>query len=286
MNKILITGANGQLGSCLREVLEDNKRYKVNFTDVAELDICDSNKVEAYFKQEGPFDFVINCAAFTAVDNAESQRELAHQINAIGPENLAKAADQSNGVFVQISTDYVFDGESEVPYKEEDLTDPINYYGTSKRAGELASIENNKRSIVIRTSWLYSQYNKNFVKTMLYLGAAKDKLTVVDDQIGAPTHALDLAKAIMTIIDHSNPEFGLFHYSNKGYISWFDFATAIMELANLACQVDPVPSSAYPTPAKRPKFSKLALNKIESTYNLSIPNWKDSLSDCIQSLNK
>ena len=268
-NKILVTGANGQLGTELKKLLPD-----AVFTDVAELDITNLEAVK-HFVTKNNIETIINCAAYTAVDKAEDDVELAQKINEDGPRNLAL----SGAKIIHISTDYVFDGKNYQPYLPEDGTNPISVYGKTKRAGELAVLDNAKVAVIIRTAWLYSAHGNNFVKTMRRLGAEKDSLNVVVDQIGSPTFAGDLAKAIVAILPQMNESNkGIYHYTNEGVCSWYDFATEIMSLSGLSCKVKPIPSSAYPTKAARPFYSVLSKEKIKSVFNLEIPHWKKSLS--------
>ena len=272
-NKILVTGANGQLGTELKKLLPN-----AIFTDVENLDITDFKSVES-FVNENQIDIIINCAAYTAVDNAEDNFELAKKINEIGPKNLAL-----NGAkIIHISTDYVFDGTNHQPYSPEDKTNPISVYGQTKRAGELAVLENAQIGIVIRTAWLYSAHGNNFVKTMRRLGAERESLNVVADQIGSPTFAGDLAEAITSILPQlSKNNNGIYHYTNEGVCSWYDFATEIMNESGISCKVNPIPSSAYPTKAKRPFYSVLDKSKIKQTFCIKIPHWKEGLKKCLK----
>ena len=284
IKKILVTGANGQLGNECRKIAQHINGVEFVFTDVEELSITDEVAIEKKFAQYH-FDYCINAAAYTAVDNAEKDKDIAYEINANAVGYLASACKKYNCKFIHISTDYVFDGEKENGYLEEDTTGPINVYGSSKLLGEQLALEKNPQTIVIRTSWVYSYFGKNFVKTMMKLMQEKSEINVVSDQIGKPTYAADLAGAIFKIILSSN-EFkpGMYHYSNKGVISWYDFAMAIKEIGNYNCQINPIPSSAYPVPAKRPHYSILITDKIESVYGIDIPHWKESLKKCMQLL--
>ncbi len=281
---ILVTGANGQLGNECRTLAAARTDAHFIFTDVAELSITDEAAINAMFSKNN-FDYCINAAAYTAVDAAENDIEMSRAINATAVGYLAKACNKYNCKLIHISTDYVFDGENEFGYKEEDKTAPINVYGITKLEGEQLAFENNAQTIVIRTSWVYSFHGKNFVKTMMRLMQEKEEINVVADQIGKPTYAADLASAIFNIIFSSSTFItGIFNYSNQGVISWFDFATAIKEIGGYACKINPIPSSAYPVPAKRPHYSILLTDKIETTYNIHIPHWKDSLEKCMQLL--
>ncbi len=286
--KILITGANGQLGSEIKVLTKKYPDWQFYFTDVDVLDITDENAVKVYFKQNQP-DFVINCAAYTAVDKAESDIETAEKVNALAPKLLAKYAKKTGSKLIHISTDYVFDGEAYVPYSEGNKVNPKCIYGKTKLQGEINCFEENPESLVIRTSWLYSTFGNNFVKTMLRLAGERDKLNVVFDQVGTPTNAADLADAILSIIQISEKEKrrfvpGIYHYSNEGVASWYDFAKAIFEIACVKCEVLPVLSDQFPTPAKRPNFSVLNKSKIKNTFDIKIPYWKESLKICLEKL--
>ncbi len=275
----LITGANGQLGSELRELLTTSQAC---FTDYEDLDICNEEEVRA-FVQAGGYTAIINCAAYTAVDAAEDDAEKAHLINVVGPANLAKT-----GVpVIQVSTDYVFDGLNHRPYRESDLTAPVSVYGVTKLDGELAVLEHAQTAIIIRTAWLYSSFGKNFVKTMQALGANRESLQVVWDQAGTPCYAADLAQAIVDILPQiKEGQKEVYHYSNEGVCSWYDFAREIMEISHLNCEVYPIPAAQYPTKATRPSYSVLDKAKIKADFNISIPHWKQSLVRCIEKLSK
>ena len=282
---ILITGANGQLGSELKFLVSNNVNKDTNyfFTDKDELDITNLDAIRE-FVEKNSIDTIINCAAYTAVDKAEEEEELAYKINRDGVKNLATIAKEKNSKLIHISTDYVFDGRSHTPLKEEDEVNPQGVYAKSKRAGEEEIIKiNPKDSIIIRTSWVYNSDGKNFVNSMLKLGKERDKLRVVCDQIGTPTYARDLARAILKIIDSSykNDNGEIFHYSNEGNCSWYDFAQAIFEISNIDCKVEPIGTKDYPTPAKRPQYSVLNKDKIKNRFNLEIPYWRDSLKSCL-----
>ncbi|MBW6535026.1 MAG: dTDP-4-dehydrorhamnose reductase [Mariniphaga sp.] len=286
--KILITGAYGQLGNELKELSVNYPEWQFLFTDVDSLDITNEREVEVFFLENDP-DFVVNCAAYTAVDKAESDEETTRKVNALAPEILARAAKQQNAGFIHISTDYVFNGNSFLPYTENNPVQPLGVYGKTKHDGEMRSLDSNPKTIIIRTSWLYSSYGNNFVKTMLRLGKEREMLKVVFDQIGTPTFAGDLAKAILHIIKFykDDPEKyspGIYHFSNEGVASWYDFAKAIFELALINCKVLPVLTEEFPTAAKRPNYSVLNKSKIKATFNLEIPYWKDSLKICINKL--
>ncbi|MEE3423638.1 MAG: dTDP-4-dehydrorhamnose reductase [Succinimonas sp.] len=271
-NSILVTGSNGQLGTELRKLLPD-----AVFADVAELDITDAGAVNA-FVSENQIETIINCAAYTAVDKAEDEEDLAYRINATGPENLAKTGCR----LVHISTDYVFNGESCVPYTASHETAPLSAYGRTKLAGERLILENNSRAVIIRTAWLYSSHGSNFVKTMRKLGETRDSVNVVNDQIGTPTFAGDLAAAILAIIPRINEETaGIYHYTNEGVCSWYDFAYEIMELSGYSCRVRPISSAEYPAKAHRPGYSLLDKSLIKKVFKIEIPYWKESLKKCL-----
>lgn len=281
MSNILVTGSSGQLGSEIKE-LSNAYHDTFVFTDRTILDITDKEAVETIIEKEA-IDTIINCAAYTAVDKAESDVENADKINHQAVKNLAQIAKEKSIKLIHISTDYVFDGKNYKPYEEDDQTNPNGIYGKTKLAGEKAIQEiAPKDTIMIRTSWVYSSYGNNFVKTMLNLGKTKEKLTVINDQVGTPTYARDLAKAILDIIPQINndkPE--IYHYSNEGVISWYDFAKEIMKMTKLPCKIEPIATKDYPTPAKRPHFSLLNKTKIKERYQVEVPFWKDSLYDCL-----
>ena len=269
----LITGCNGQLGTELKKRIPD-----AICADVDMLDITDSAAVQK-FVRENNVDLIINCAAYTAVDRAEDDIELATKINVDGPRNLAKTGAR----IIHISTDYVFDGMGHVPYSPDDETNPISVYGKTKRAGELAVLNNASVAVVIRTAWLYSPYGNNFVKTMRRLGAEKESINVVSDQIGTPTYAGDLADAIVQIIPQMTREnSGVYHFTNMGVCSWYDFASEIMEMSGLKCAVNPIKSSDYPTRAVRPFYSVLDKSKIQNVFNIKIQHWKKGLEKCLK----
>ena len=286
--KILVTGVYGQLGSELKELTGNYPDGTFLFTDVDSLDITNEAAVQDYFQEKQPT-FVVNCAAYTAVDKAESDRELARKINAIAPGILAKAAKNTGAKIIHISTDYVFNGQAFQPYTEADSVEPTGVYGETKLEGEQQCLNENPDSIIIRTSWLYSSYGNNFVKTMMRLGAERDSLNVIFDQVGTPTYAGDLAGAILSIIETTEKEQGkfvpgIYHYSNEGVASWYDFAKAIFEITEIACTVNPILTKDYPTPAKRPHYSVLNKSKIKDTFDIKIPYWRDSLHLCIKKL--
>lgn len=283
MKKILVTGANGQLGQCLQKISSQFEEFEFIFTDSETLDITNKEEVNDFFWQNTP-DFCINAAAYTAVDLAETDVEKAFLVNADGTENLAEACAENNAQFIHVSTDYVFDGENNLAYTEEDFTNPLGVYGASKLAGDELALEVNPCSVILRTSWVYSEFGKNFVKTMLNLFATKEELSIVADQFGQPTNANDLAEAIMKIIKSEKITPGIFNFSNLGRISWFDFAEKIAELSEAKIKLNAIETSQYPTPAKRPKNSVLDLDKISKTYAIQLKPWEESLEDCVQIL--
>ncbi|MEO8770842.1 MAG: dTDP-4-dehydrorhamnose reductase [Ferruginibacter sp.] len=278
---ILVTGANGQLGTEFRKLAEKNTTDAFFFVGKDELSITNTAAIENYFSKHS-FTHCINCAAYTAVDKAETEKELAYDVNAKAAGYLAAVCKKYHTQFIHVSTDYVFDGNGIVPYKESDQTNPMGIYGASKLKGETEVFKNNDQSIVLRTSWVYSSYGKNFVKTMLRLMKEKESIGVVNDQYGSPTYAADLAEAILTIISSNNEITpGIYNYCNEGIISWYDFALEIKKLTNSNCIVNPIDTASYPTPAKRPHYSVLDTKKIQQTFNVSIPAWKDSLKKCV-----
>ncbi len=282
IKNILVTGANGQLGSEIRVLSSSYPQYNFVFTDYQELSICDKAVIDTYFK-ENPVDCCINCAAYTAVDKAESDIETANSINGYAVGFLAEACNNHNALLIHISTDYVFDGNGKAPYPVDYPVNPVNVYGSSKLLGEKLAIEKNPSSIIIRTSWVYSSVGNNFVKTMLRLMKERESINVVNDQVGSPTYAADLASAIMQIVDSgkAGTAGGMYHYSNSGVISWFDFAIAIRDISQSKCHVNPVPTEGYPTPAKRPAYSVMDTSGITQVFDVSIPLWMDSLKKCM-----
>ena len=277
---ILVTGANGQLGQEFQQ-LEKNFP-SLNFLVVSknELSIADENAVDAFFKNN-QIDICINCAAYTAVDKAETDKETAIAVNAIAVGYLAKACKNLNAKFIHISTDYVFDGKGGKSFTENDQTNPVNFYGQTKLSGELNALKENEETIIIRTAWVYSSFGNNFVKTMIRLMNERESIGVINDQYGCPTFAADLAQAIMQIIVGNNFIAGIYHYSNKGKISWYDFAKEISQQINSHCVVNEITTSQFPTPASRPSYSVLDTSKIAETFNITIPEWKESLQKCL-----
>lgn len=280
---ILVTGSNGQLGKELQQFADSYPQFNFVFASREDLKLHHFGLVENFFIATKP-QYCINCAAYTAVDKAENEQEMAMLVNGEAVGNLAAVCKKYQTKFIHISTDYVFDGESETPYKEDDTTGPINTYGKSKLLGEQLCMKEDADAIIIRTSWVYSSFGHNFVKTMMRLMNERNELNVVSDQIGSPTYAADLAKAILDIISSGKWERGIYHYSNEGKISWFEFAQAIKELTGSKAIVHPILTAEYPTPARRPKFSLLNKDKIKSTYAVAVPEWKESLQKCISIL--
>jgi dTDP-4-dehydrorhamnose reductase len=293
---ILVTGANGQVGKEFRALTLQYPQYEFLFAGREDLAIENFDTVKKYFATNN-IHFCVNCAAYTAVDKAETEKENAFLINAAATGNLAAVCAVNNTQFIHISTDYVFDGTGKQPYKETDTTSPLGFYGQSKLKGEELVLQNNGAAIIIRTSWVYSSFGNNFVKTMLRLMKERESINVVDDQLGCPTYAADLAVAIMEIIkqcsirnvQYSRPTRSsgraIFNYCNAGIISWYNFAVAIKELTNSSCIVNPIRTSQYPTPAKRPQYSVLDTSLIKDTFGVTIPEWKKSLKNCLLLIN-
>ena len=280
---ILVTGANGQVGNEFRVLTDANPQYNFLFADKDELAIDNIEAVKNYFSNN-TINYCINCAAYTAVDKAEVEKENAFLINADAVGNLAAVCKKYSTQLIHISTDYVFDGTNKRPYKETDATNPMGIYGASKLKGEELALQNDPSVIIIRTSWVYSSFGSNFVKTMLRLMKEKENINVVNDQLGCPTYAADLAQCILKIIE-KDPAFhipySIFNYSNEGVINWYEFAVAIKELSNSNCIVNPIPTSQYPTPAKRPQYSVLDTERIKEVFAVSIPAWRESLEKCL-----
>ncbi|RUT70398.1 dTDP-4-dehydrorhamnose reductase [Flavobacterium cupreum] len=276
MEKILVTGSNGQLGSELRILSEKYPQFEWIFADRTQLSLDNLSILEDQLDADSP-DIIVNCAAYTAVDKAESEEELADTINHLAVGILADWSSKNNSKLIHVSTDYVFDGTSSTALTENAPTNPINVYGATKLAGEQLCLQKNPEAIILRTSWVYSGFGNNFVKTMSRLMIERDTLSVVNDQIGSPTYAADLAQAIITIITHSNWTGGIYNFSNEGEISWYEFALAIKEIGGYTCEVSGIPSSSYPTPAKRPAYSLLDKSKIKKEFQVAVPNYKESL---------
>jgi len=281
MIKILVIGGNGQLAQCLKNVVKNNDELHVDFQDLPYLDITDKQQLESYFLKN-EFDYCINCAAYTAVDLAEEQSDLAYAVNAEGPKNLAEVCKKYQVKLLHISTDFVFDGNKQTPYLETDMPNPLGVYGASKWQGERYIQEVMQDYFIIRTSWLYSEYGNNFMKTMLRLSETREEISVVSDQIGAPTYAGDLAEVLIKIILSSSTNYGVYHYSNSGVISWYDFAVEIFKQFGKKIDVKPIKTKDYPTAAKRPKFSALNTIKIENNFDCTIKDWQGSLNKVIQ----
>lgn len=280
---ILVTGCNGQLGNEIQLLEREYPQHQWYNTDVQELDITDVNAIRQ-FVLEHQIDGIINCAAYTAVDKAEEQEELCTKLNAEAPAYLASAVGSRGGWMIQISTDYVFDGTSHVPYVEDDDTCPNSVYGRTKLVGELNVQKLCEKSMIIRTAWLYSTFGNNFVKTMIRLGKERSELGVIFDQIGTPTYAHDLAHVIMTVVRKGIVP-GVYHFTNEGVISWYDFAKAIHRIAGIkTCHVRPLHTAEYPTPARRPHYSVLDKTKIKKVYGIEIPYWEESLRDCLEKI--
>lgn len=286
MKKIVVIGSNGQLGSCIQKLkAQYSSNFEFVFTDSKTCDISKIEDIENIFSEHKP-EFCINASAYTAVDLAEAESEKAFLVNTYAVGNLAEVCNEYKTTLIHVSTDYVFDGETNLDYSEDDFTSPNGVYGASKLKGEELALENNPKTIIIRTSWLYSEFNKNFVKTMLNLFSQKDELGVVADQFGQPTNANDLAEAIMSIIISPKKTFGVFHFSNYPETTWHGFASKIAELSNSKIIINEITTEQFPTPAKRPARSTMCLDKIEATYNIELNHWENSLSDCINILQK
>ena len=281
--KILVTGSNGQLGKELKKIETSFPQFDFTFLSREDLPVHHFEMVRSYFNVYHP-QYLINCAAYTAVDRAESEKDLAFQINGEAVGVLAAICKKNYTKLIHISTDYVFDGTASTPYKEDSPTNPKSVYGTSKLEGEKQALQFNPDSLIIRTSWMYSEYGKNFVKTMLKLLQENEEISVVNDQVGSPTYAADLADVIMQIIASQNWKAGIYNYSNEGIISWYDFAVAIKELMGSNCRINPIPTSQYPTPAKRPAYSVLDSAKIQEVFSVKLREWKQSLGICISRL--
>lgn len=274
--KILITGANGQLGSELRDILDKHSRYETYFLDRKQLPLDQTLIIPDILAMYQP-DIIIHAAAYTAVDKAESEPQQADIVNHIASEEIAQYCRLHGAKLIAISTDYVFDGNSDKALTEDAPVDPVNTYGLTKLKGEQAILKWHPESIIIRTSWVYSTYGNNFVKTMIRLMVERDEISVINDQIGSPTYAKDLAQAIVDILQSQAWVGGIYNYSNEGQLSWYDFAVAIKEIIGLDCKIHAIPTTQYPTPAKRPRYSLLDKSKIKRTFNVQVPNWKDSL---------
>jgi dTDP-4-dehydrorhamnose reductase len=279
---VLVTGANGQLGQAIQSVAGNFPTLDLIFCSSSELNITDTTNCESVFEKFKP-NFCINTAAYTAVDKAETEPEKAYTINVIGAQNLAQVCKTYDTVLLHVSTDFVFDGLANQPYLEDDVPNPTGVYGATKLQGEQAIESTWNKHFIIRTSWVYSQFANNFMKTMLRLASERDSLSVVSDQIGTPTNAVDLAECLLTIISTQHPTpntqhpFGIYNYSNEGQCSWYEFATEIFKQYQLSVNVNPIPSSAYPTPAKRPAYSVLHKSKIKTVFGINISNWQEQI---------
>lgn len=285
MMRILVTGAKGQLGSEIKKIAQELSDKEFIFADKKEMPLEDTEAINDFLNNTNP-DLILSAGAYTAVDKAETEKELSEKINHYAIDTISKWCTKKDAKLIHISTDYVFDGKSNALYKEDDLTSPINWYGETKLRGEKAIFYRSTNAVVIRTSWVYSEYGHNFVKTMLRLMKEHNEIGVVSDQIGTPTYARDLAKNILAIIDTENWKTGIYHYSNIGKISWYDFAVAIADFSKLTCKVNAVSSDQFPTEASRPQYSVLDKTKITSIYGVKIPEWKDSLKECLTILNQ
>lgn len=283
MSKILVIGAGGQLGQCLKVVAERRGITEIVFPPEKDANILNESGLNDLLAKEKPA-YVINCAAYTAVDKAEDELDLAKAINETGAAYLASACLANGATLVHVSTDFVFEGNEVKLLKEDDEAKPINVYGLTKLDGEKAVASILPAHFIIRTSWLYSEYANNFVKTMLKFGAERDELNIIADQVGTPTYAIDLANGIFDVITSSSSAYGIYHYSNEGVTSWFDFARAIFDISKTTVKVNPIPGSAYPTKATRPAFSVMDKSKIKNTFKLDIPYWRDSLVECIKQI--
>lgn len=283
--KILVIGSNGQLGSEIKSIASNYIKYSFTCVDVDELDITDLSEVEIFFMQND-YDYCINCAAFTAVDKSEEQLELASAVNICGPINLAEICKKNSIIFIHISTDFVFDGKKNYPYLENDIPQPLNVYGNTKLKGEEGIRKILHKYFIIRTSWLYSSYGNNFVKTMLRLSSERKSISVVNDQFGTPTYARDLALLLIKLIRDENRDYGLYHYSNDGVTSWYEFANTIFQYAKINIDLQPITSKEYPLPAVRPKYTVLDNTKIKKCLGIKVPNWRESLLDCMEVLSQ
>ena len=284
MIKALVTGGNGQLAQSLKDVVNHQDELDVDFQDLPDLDITNTQQLESYFSNN-ELDYCINCAAYTAVDLAEEQSDLAYAVNAEGPKYLAEVCQKHQVTLIHISTDFVFDGQKRIPYLETDAPNPLSVYGASKLQGERSIQETTEAYFIVRTSWLYSEYGKNFIKTMLSLSETLNEISVVSDQIGSPTYAGDLAEVLIQIVLSSSTNYGVYHYSNSGTISWYDFAVEIFKQFGKTIEVKPIKTKDYPTAAKRPKYSVLDTTKIKNNFNCTIKDWQGSLDKITQSNN-
>ncbi|MCB0821950.1 MAG: dTDP-4-dehydrorhamnose reductase [Bacteroidales bacterium] len=280
--KVLVTGGKGQLGQSIKKIAGLYPDVSFEYTDVEELDITNKEAISRYFEEKG-FTHLVNCAAYTAVDKAEEDSSFANLLNATAVGYLSQVCEMNNCMFIHISTDYVFDGKNFKPYKESDPMKPESAYGKTKAGGEQEALKNCNKAFVIRTSWLYSEFGNNFLKTILRLSSERDKLTIVADQIGTPTYATHLAKAIMElIINEAKSSSSIYHFSNEGVASWYDFALEIVNSSGNNCEVLPIPTEAYPLPARRPYYSVMSKDLFSNTFDYKIPHWKDGLHECLK----
>jgi dTDP-4-dehydrorhamnose reductase len=284
MSNIVVFGASGQLGQCLKNIAEAQQVDTIYFPAETEANILDNKALRKIFETYKPA-WCINCAAYTAVDKAEDDIDVARKINKTGAENLSSFCLEYNSVFIHISTDFIFEGDKPSPLVETDVAEPINIYGLTKLEGELEVTKVLKKYYILRTSWLYSEYGNNFVKTMLKLGSERDELKIIADQAGTPTYAMDLAACILDIISADSTAYGIYHYSNEGIASWYDFAKAIFDISGTKVKTLPIRTSEYPTRALRPAYSVMDKSKIKQTFNIEIPYWRDSLITCISKIN-
>lgn len=282
MTKTLITGSKGQVGQEFQLLAQKQTEFDFLFVDIEELDITDNQAVKAFFAENG-IEVCVNCAAYTAVDKAESAPEIAQKVNVEGAKNLAEACAANNALLIHLSTDYVYHNSQNTPFKEGDPTNPQGVYAQTKLDGDLIALETNPKTIILRTSWVYSTFGHNFVKTMLRLGRERAELSVIFDQIGTPTYARDIAQAILQVASAANQssQYGVYHFSNEGVSSWYDFAKAIFDIKGIECKVKPIETKDYPTPAKRPPFSVLNKGKIKADFGIEIPHWRESLEACL-----
>jgi dTDP-4-dehydrorhamnose reductase len=278
MLTVLVTGKGGQLAKCIENIAPKYPDLIFIFKSSLELDLTNYDNIISVFNAVGTFDYCVNCAAYTAVDKAESETQNAYDVNVLGSKNLAEACRKYDITLVHISTDFVFDGGASQPYAEDSFTNPLGVYGTTKLKGEDAIVETLEEYFIFRTSWLYSEYGNNFLKTMLKFGVERDEISVVSDQIGSPTYAKDLAEVILKIIESRDTNYGLYNYSNEGVVSWYDFANEIFKISNSCIKLNKIETKDYPTPALRPKYSVLDISKIKKTLGIEIHNWKASLA--------
>jgi len=283
MSNIVVFGASGQLGTCLKTLANAQGITNIFFPLESEANILDKDALRKIFETYKPA-WIINCAAYTAVDKAEDEIDLARKINKTGAENISDLCKEFDSVFIHTSTDFVFKGDKATPLDEEDVAEPINIYGLTKLEGEQAVIDRLEKYFILRTSWLYSEYGNNFVKTMLRLGGERDELKIIADQVGTPTYAMDLAEIILHIISKNSVDYGLYHYSSEGVASWYDFAKAIFDISKTKVKALPIKTSEYPTRAVRPAYSVMSKTKIKQTFDIEIPYWRDSLITCISKL--